>query len=211
MLVYALTGKAPYSGDSDEATLWAHLNAPPPSESVPPEFEGVVARALAKDPSDRYLSAGDLGRAALRAAGRSATSVPERNVGRGLAAPATDDTARHRRAGRRRARRRPTPTARRGLSPGDARDARRCRAAAPDRRRAGAPRRPPARRRAAGTLALAAGAAALVAVAARLVACSARSATSGGDGRPTAAAAQQTTAGRPPARRSPTSPKTRHR
>ena len=38
-------------------------------------------------------SAGDLGRAALRAAGRSATAVPERNVGRGLAAPATDDTA----------------------------------------------------------------------------------------------------------------------
>ena len=93
VLVFALTGKAPYSGESDEATLWAHLNAPPPSESVPPEFEGVVARALAKDPSDRYLSAGDLGRAALRAAGRSATTVPERNVARGLAAPATDDTA----------------------------------------------------------------------------------------------------------------------
>ena len=93
VLVYALTGKAPYSGDSDEATLWAHLNAPPPSESVPPDFEGVIARALAKDPSDRYLSAGDLGRAALRAAGRSATSVPERYVGRGLAAPPTEDTA----------------------------------------------------------------------------------------------------------------------
>ena len=84
VLVFALTGKAPYSGDSDEATLWAHLNAPPPSESVPPEFEGVVARALAKDPSDRYLSAGDLGRAALRAAGRSATAVPEQNVARGV-------------------------------------------------------------------------------------------------------------------------------
>src|SRR3954451_5714643 len=83
VLVFALTGKAPYTGDSDEATLWAHLNAPPPNESVPPEFEGVVARALAKDPSDRYLSAGDLGRAALAAAGRSATMRPERNVARG--------------------------------------------------------------------------------------------------------------------------------
>ena len=93
VLVYALTGKAPFSGDSDEATLWAHLNSPPPSESVAPEFEAVVARALAKDPSDRYLSAGDLGRAALRAAGRSATSVPEANVGRGPAAPPTDETA----------------------------------------------------------------------------------------------------------------------
>ena len=93
VLVYALTGKAPYAGDSDEATLWAHLNAPPPSEIVAPEFEGVVARALAKDPSDRYPSAGDLGRAALRAAGRSATAVPERNVARGPAAPATEETA----------------------------------------------------------------------------------------------------------------------
>ncbi|MGH2898554.1 MAG: serine/threonine-protein kinase, partial [Solirubrobacteraceae bacterium] len=96
VLVHALTGSAPYMRDSDEATLWAHLNAPPPSEDVPPQFEGVVARALAKDPSDRYPSAGDLGRATLRAAGRSATAIPERNVGRGSAAPIdgrTDATA----------------------------------------------------------------------------------------------------------------------
>ncbi len=98
VLVFALTGRAPYVGESDEATLWAHLNSPPPSESVPPEFEGVVARALAKDPSDRYPSAGDLGRAALIAAGRSAAPGPERNVARGAAAPpglsATAATAR---------------------------------------------------------------------------------------------------------------------
>jgi len=93
VLVHALTGSAPYMRDTDEATLWAHLNAPPPSEDVPPQFEGVVARALAKDPSDRYPSAGDLGRAALRAAGRSATAVPERNVGRGQAAPVDSQTA----------------------------------------------------------------------------------------------------------------------
>jgi len=98
VLVYALTGNAPYMRDTDEATLWAHLNAPPPSEDVPAAFEGVVARALAKDPSYRYPSAGDLGRAALRAAGRGATSIPERNVGRGQAAPVdgrTDATALH--------------------------------------------------------------------------------------------------------------------
>jgi len=93
VLVHALTGSAPYMRDTDEATLWAHLNEPPPTDSVPPEFEGVVARALAKNPSDRYPSAGDLGRAALRAAGRSATAIPERNVGRGLAAPAGSETA----------------------------------------------------------------------------------------------------------------------
>jgi predicted Ser/Thr protein kinase len=96
VLVYALTGSEPYRRETDEATLWAHLNAPPPSDDVPPAFEGVIARALAKDPSDRYPSAGDLGRAALRAAGRSTTPIPERNVGRGLAAPIdgrTDATA----------------------------------------------------------------------------------------------------------------------
>jgi DNA-binding beta-propeller fold protein YncE/predicted Ser/Thr protein kinase len=98
VLFYAITGTAPYVRDSDEATLWAHLNAPPPSDSVPPEFAGVVSRALAKDPADRYPSAGDLGRAALAAAGRSAASGPERNVARGAAAPpglsATAATAR---------------------------------------------------------------------------------------------------------------------
>jgi len=89
VLVYALTGQGPYSRDSDEAMLWAHLNSPPPDNGVPPEFESVIARALAKDPSDRYPSAGDLGRAALAAAGRSALLPgPERNVARGAAAPA---------------------------------------------------------------------------------------------------------------------------
>jgi len=92
VLVHALAGRPPYVRETDEATMWAHLNAPPPSESVPAEFEAVVARALAKDPSDRYQSAGDLGRAALAAAGRSAVAAPERVVARGAAAP-IDTTA----------------------------------------------------------------------------------------------------------------------
>jgi len=92
VLVHALAGRPPYVRETDEATMWAHLNAPPPSEAVAPEFEGVVARALAKDPSDRYQSAGDLGRAALAAAGRSAVAAPERVVACGAAAP-VDATA----------------------------------------------------------------------------------------------------------------------
>jgi YVTN family beta-propeller protein len=87
VLVHALTGDAPFIRESDEATLWAHLNAPPPTDRVPPEFAGVVERALSKDPADRYPSAGDLGRAASAAAGRSAAPGPERNVARGAAAP----------------------------------------------------------------------------------------------------------------------------
>ena len=87
VLVHALTGGAPYLRDSDEATLWAHLNAPPPVDRVPAEFAAVVERALSKDPEDRFPSAGDLGRAALAAAGRSGSIGPERNVARGAAAP----------------------------------------------------------------------------------------------------------------------------
>ena len=89
VLVHALSGKAPYTRDSEEATLWAHLHAPPPArdDGVPPAFEGVVARALAKDPAERYPSAGDLGRAALAAAGSVPVAGPERTVARGDAAP----------------------------------------------------------------------------------------------------------------------------
>ncbi len=87
VLVHALTGGAPYLRDSDEATLWAHLNAPPPVDRVPSEFAAIVERALSKDPEDRFPSAGDLGRAALAAAGRSGSIGPERNVARGAAAP----------------------------------------------------------------------------------------------------------------------------
>ena len=38
---------------------------------MPQGFDRVIARALAKDPEDRYQSAGDLGRAALAAAAAS--------------------------------------------------------------------------------------------------------------------------------------------
>jgi hypothetical protein len=98
VLVHALTGGAPYIRDSDEATLWAHLNDPPPVDRVPKEFAGVVERALSKNPSDRFPSGGDLGRAALAAAGRSGVTGPERNVARGAAAPeGTPQTAATRR------------------------------------------------------------------------------------------------------------------
>jgi Protein kinase domain len=87
VLVHALSGGAPYIRESDEATLWAHLHAAPPTDLVPTEFAGIVERALSKDPADRFPSAGDLGRAALAAAGRSVVPAAERNVARGAAAP----------------------------------------------------------------------------------------------------------------------------
>src|SRR3712207_3426613 len=73
VLYQALTGKVPYPAESSMAKMYAHGNepAPVPSASVPglpPQFDEVVARAMAKDPNERYLSAGDLGRAARAAA-----------------------------------------------------------------------------------------------------------------------------------------------
>jgi DNA-binding beta-propeller fold protein YncE len=97
VLYHALTGSTPYQRDSDEATLWAHLHDPPPAVTdkapgVPPAFEDVIARALAKDPADRFQSAGGLGRAALAAAAGRSAPEPERLVATGAAAPADAPT-----------------------------------------------------------------------------------------------------------------------
>jgi serine/threonine protein kinase len=72
VLYESLTGQAPYTGESLEHLLAAHITLPPPrpSESnprVPAAFDDVVARGMAKDPDDRYGTAGALGRAARRA------------------------------------------------------------------------------------------------------------------------------------------------
>ena len=71
----ALTGEPPFTRGSVPGTILAHLNDPPPRPSattgVPRAFDEVVARALAKRPSDRYQSAGELGRAALAAAAQN--------------------------------------------------------------------------------------------------------------------------------------------
>jgi Protein kinase domain/Domain of unknown function (DUF4440) len=71
----ALTGEPPFSRGSVPGTILAHLNDPPPRPSattgVPRAFDEVVARALAKRPSDRYRSAGELGRAAVAAAAQN--------------------------------------------------------------------------------------------------------------------------------------------
>src|SRR5215212_7038192 len=91
VLYQSLTGNVPYPRDTEPAKIWAHMSEPPPSVvqvgDVPPQFEDVVRRAMAKDPNDRYLSAGDLGRAALAAAQSRSLSRAERSVATGDAAP----------------------------------------------------------------------------------------------------------------------------
>ena len=74
VLHYALTGQVAYPRETNEARLWAHLHAAPPEPSrlapgVPAEFDEIVRRALEKQPDARPASAGELGAAALAAAG----------------------------------------------------------------------------------------------------------------------------------------------
>jgi serine/threonine-protein kinase len=87
VLYAALTGEPPFTRGSVPGTILAHLNDPPPRPSVaagvPQAFDGVVARALAKRPSERYRSAGELASAALAAAGPAAgQNGGERTKGR---------------------------------------------------------------------------------------------------------------------------------
>ncbi len=93
VLFEMLTGRAPFRRDHDAATLYAQIHEPPPSirsmvPAIPPAFEDVIARALAKDPDGRYPSAGDLARATLAAGSGQMPTEPERTVAIGSAAPA---------------------------------------------------------------------------------------------------------------------------
>jgi hypothetical protein len=90
VLYDALTGSVPYQRGTVPKTMIAHLQEEPPRPSehgAPLGFDRVIARALAKDPEDRYPSAGDLGRAALAAAEGRPVTESERVVARGAAAP----------------------------------------------------------------------------------------------------------------------------
>ena len=68
-----LTGAPPYRADSIERLIAAHLTDPPPRPStqrpgsVPPAFDQVIARGMAKRPEERYRSAGELATAAHQA------------------------------------------------------------------------------------------------------------------------------------------------
>ncbi|MCV7103073.1 serine/threonine-protein kinase PknH/PknJ [Mycobacterium palustre] len=68
----ALTGSPPYRADSANTLVTAHLFKPIPKPSevrrgVPKAFDAVIARGMAKEPGDRYASAGDLALAAHEA------------------------------------------------------------------------------------------------------------------------------------------------
>jgi serine/threonine protein kinase len=65
VLYESLTGSVPFPKPIDAAVIWAHVEeeAPPPSQvcpELPKRLDGVIARALAKDPDDRYSTCREL-------------------------------------------------------------------------------------------------------------------------------------------------------
>ena len=65
MLFECLTGRTPFERETEIATVYAHMNEPPPRPSdvqpgLPEGFDAVIAKALAKAPDDRYASCGEL-------------------------------------------------------------------------------------------------------------------------------------------------------
>jgi hypothetical protein len=63
VLFEVLTGQPPFPGENPVLVRFAHVQAPPPVPSrvvtsdIPPELDAVVVRALAKDPTRRYVDA----------------------------------------------------------------------------------------------------------------------------------------------------------
>ena len=70
VLYECLVGQPPFLGDSDLAIVFGHLESEPPAPSarrpeMPAALDAVIARALAKEPEQRYPSCREFARAAL--------------------------------------------------------------------------------------------------------------------------------------------------
>jgi serine/threonine protein kinase len=94
VLFHAVTGEVPFPERESSSKMWAHLNEAPPAvgsrSGGRAPLDPVIRRAMAKDPADRFPSAGDLGRAAAAAARGEAVTEPEHPVGVGEAAPTAE-------------------------------------------------------------------------------------------------------------------------
>jgi len=54
VLYELLTGRPPFRRETEAQTLWAHMQEEPPPAAEFPQLDAVLARALAKEPEDRY-------------------------------------------------------------------------------------------------------------------------------------------------------------
>jgi serine/threonine protein kinase len=89
VLFECLTGHPPFRSDNDAGLMYAHLQEAVPAVTdlrpdLPSEIDGVIATAMAKAPSERYESAGELSREASKALGIGVEATP---VGQGERSP----------------------------------------------------------------------------------------------------------------------------
>jgi ABC-type branched-subunit amino acid transport system substrate-binding protein/DNA-binding beta-propeller fold protein YncE len=77
VLYECLAGAQPFRRDTEGATMWAHMQDPPPPLRGHAKLDPVLAKGLAKDPGDRYPTCGELIEDAAKALGLSA---PARRV-----------------------------------------------------------------------------------------------------------------------------------
>jgi YVTN family beta-propeller protein len=87
VLFECLTGMVPFRRDSELAVLWAHVHDPPPRigehrPGLPAALDGVIGRALAKAPGDRYPSCSALAATAQAALAGSVPAGVRHRVGR---------------------------------------------------------------------------------------------------------------------------------
>jgi Protein kinase domain len=95
VLFEMIAGQPPFRRENEYATMYAHTSEAPPALSsvaagVTPALDAAVARALAKEPENRFQSAGDFARAVAAAVAGDTIVEPERTVAVGRAAPPTD-------------------------------------------------------------------------------------------------------------------------
>ncbi|MGV0872089.1 serine/threonine-protein kinase [Mycolicibacterium sp. XJ879] len=81
LLYEALTGRAPFEAADLRQVITAHLFNPPPRPSIMRRgisraFDDVIARGVAKKPTDRYASAGELAKAAAAALDQPPAAAP---------------------------------------------------------------------------------------------------------------------------------------
>jgi predicted ATPase/class 3 adenylate cyclase/tRNA A-37 threonylcarbamoyl transferase component Bud32 len=81
MVFEILTGQLPYTHETITMVLMKHLQDPIPSAvavnpDLPPVIDAVLARALAKEPDQRYSSAGELAAAVVEALGGAVAGTP---------------------------------------------------------------------------------------------------------------------------------------
>ncbi|HEX7308190.1 serine/threonine-protein kinase [Lentzea sp.] len=88
VLFACVAGRRPFTAEGTAAQIWAHMREEPPKASplnpaVPAALDHVIAKGMAKDPGDRYATAGALAQAAAQAL---TAATPPGGPGPGIAA-----------------------------------------------------------------------------------------------------------------------------